>query len=155
MKVSISVIEQYCCNRVFALYSPTFQSNLKPAHVCITKISIFKTAYSLKGCLVFFFQGAIPASENNGLLKSLNELNKLCLKNVLCFSSIKRQLISAMKIYKIEFWVCCCCHASKPSNFYLYCVLHTFTAPPCAVQKWSTCVHLFFNLKALTTNLCY
>lgn len=33
MKVNISVIEQYCCNRVFALYSATFQRNLKPACV--------------------------------------------------------------------------------------------------------------------------
>lgn len=47
-----------------------------------------------------------------------------------------------MKIYEIKFCVYCCCHASKPSNFYLYFVLQTFPAPPPPVQR--VCVHFFF-----------
>lgn len=89
MKVNILVIEQCCCDGVFAFYSHTFQSNLKPACVCIAKINIFKITYVLKSGLVFFFRGTIPASENNGLLKSLNKMYQ---KNVLSFSRIKRQL---------------------------------------------------------------
>lgn len=88
MKVNTLVIEQ-CCDGVFTFYSHTFQSNLKPACVYIAKINIFKITYVLKGRLVFFFQGTVLASENNELLKSLN---KMCQKNVPCFSSIKRQL---------------------------------------------------------------
>lgn len=53
--------------------------------MCIAKVNIFKIIYILKGYLVVFFKGRIPASENIGLL---NSLNKICLKNVPYFSSI-------------------------------------------------------------------
>lgn len=89
MKINILVIEQCFCDRIFTFYGHTFQSNLKPSCGCIAKINIFKITYVLKGCLVLFFQGRIPVSENNGLLKVLN---KTCLKNVTCLSNIKKQL---------------------------------------------------------------
>lgn len=84
MKINILVIEQCFCDGVSTFYSRTFPSNFKPACVCIAKMNIFKITYVLKGCLVFFFQGRIPASENNGLLKSLN---KMCLKYLTIYSS--------------------------------------------------------------------